>query len=502
MGMSDEEFGQRGWRGDKFGAQRGAMSEGGNGWWLRWFGVCGGLGAKLGCGDLFSGRSMDIRQQGTEGFQNESSNTVPQTIPQATTNEMNGLSPLSFLPMNEYEEIMALLTDDNDISQQDHTWIQPKTFLTSEEEDSVELLFQLDHSFSIEEILGEDQTLSSQTQVGGSSSHELRDFVEQSVTTDTTSTIPLDSNSSDRMNISISPGVVVSNVSTTTFGERSSNEPAQQLGDNMGVFNPIFSSENFSTSSLSMPENNPNVWPSGSDAFYPPRAGASFGDSTFPNTTGNSFTQFESPSFSVHPYGCASASFGTSASASDLVGDSVTQFPVFPYAGPVVGSGAAANNLDGNFPVHPYVGASASTSVGPIAGPSTTTFVGTGAGAKNLDGNSLIRHQSSGFPVHTYGSDSADAGGIASASGSASDARVFSGAADANASPYGSNEQFTRDHRFEMSRTNPLAAPSTMGANTCASPVPMMTRYNQTKSFPRQPVLMDIKDLVQSWEVD
>ncbi|CAJ1939290.1 unnamed protein product [Sphenostylis stenocarpa] len=442
---------------------------------------------------------MNIRQQSVEGFQNESESTVPQAIPQATTNEMNGLSPPSFMPMNEYEEIMALLTDDNDNYQQDQALKHSKTFLTtSEEEDSLQLPFQLDHSFTLEEILGQGKTLSSQTQVGGSSSHELRDFVAQSVTTDTTSTIQLNSNSFERMDITISPGVVVSIASISIFGENSSNGPVQQLGNN--VFNPIFSSQNCSNSILSMPENTPKFWPSGSNALYPPQAGALFGDSTFPNTTANIFTQFVSPSFPMHPFGCAS--FGTSASG--LVGNSVIHFqspsfPVHPYAGPSVGNGADANNLDGHslnqfqspsLPGHPYVGPRACPSKIPCV-------VGTGAGgANNLDGNSLTRYQSSSFPVHTYG-------GIASASVSANtDASVFSGAANANAnaSPYGSHQQFTRDHRFEMSRINPLAAPSAMGANIWASPAPMMP--NQTQFFRRQPLLTDFKDLVQAWEVN
>ncbi|KAK7348648.1 hypothetical protein VNO80_23242 [Phaseolus coccineus] len=451
---------------------------------------------------------MDMGKQSIQGFQNESASTVPQVTPPA--NEMNGVSLSSLLPRTEYEEMMAFLSEENDNCEQDEARKKSKTSVTTlEEEDSLAYLFQLDQPFSVEEILEQEETLASKAQVGGSSSsHVPRDVAEQSVMTNT--------GSSQRMNISISPEMIVSNACTSTFGESSSSGLLQQLGANMGAVNSIFSSDNCSNSSLSLPENNPKFWPAGSSALYPPQAATSFADSIFPKTTGNSFTQFESPSFPVHPYDCATGASatgvvgnqflspslvnpyagpgaGSGTGANNLDGNSLTPFQspslVHPYAGPSVGSGAVANNLDGNLlnqfqspslPLHSYVG--------PSAGPSRTPVVGT----------ALTQQQSSSFPVHPYGS--ASGGGFACATASA-DASGFAGAANANADPdadaNASHQQFTRDHGLEM---NPLAAPSAMGANTWASPVPMRPQYNQIQFFSRQPFLRDFKDFELAWE--
>ncbi|XP_052724524.1 uncharacterized protein LOC128194027 [Vigna angularis] len=268
---------------------------------------------------------MDIRQKRLEGFKNESASTVPQVMPAA--NETNGFSPSSsFLPKNDYEDIIAFLTDDNENSQQEQARKKSKTLATtSGDEDSLSYLFQLDQPVSLEEILGQGKTLPSEPHLGGSSSSHY--VAPQTVITNTRSTIQLNPNSSERIDISVSTGIIVPNASNSTF---------------------------------SLPQNNPKFWPAGSNAFYAPETGTSFADSIFPKTTRYSFTQFESPSFPVQPYGCAGAS------ASGLVGNYETQLQspslVHPYAGPSVGSGVAANNLDGNSLtqfqsprlVHPY----------------------------------------------------------------------------------------------------------------------------------------------------
>jgi len=454
----------------------------------------------------------------------ESASTVPQVNPSA--NEMNGVSLSSFMPRNEYEEMMAFLSDENDNCEQDEARKKSKTSVTTleEEEDSLAYLFQLDQPFSVEEILEQEEPLASKAQVGGSSSSHVppRDVAAQ------------------RMNISISPEMIVSNACTSTFGQSSSSGLLQQLEGNIGAMNSIFSSENCSDSSLSLPENNPKFWPAGSSALYPPQAATSFADSILPKTTGNSFTQFESPSIPVHPYGCA-----TGASASGVVGNQF-QSPslVHPYAGPTAGSGAGANNLDGTslIPfqspslVHPYAGPSVGSGAGAnnldgnsltpfpspslvhsYAGPSAGPSVGSGPGANNPDrnllnqfqspslplhsyvgpsagpsrtpvvGTVLTQYQSSSFPVHPYGSASAS-----------TDATCFAGAANADADANASHEQFTRDHGLEM---NQVAAPSSMGANTLASPVPMRPQYNQTQFVSRQPFLRDFKDFELAWEV-
>ncbi|WVZ24278.1 hypothetical protein V8G54_002822 [Vigna mungo] len=222
--------------------------------------------------------------------------------------------------MNDYEDIIAVLSDDNDNSQQEQARKKSKT---SGEEDSLSYLFQLDQPVSLQDILGQDQkTLPSQPHLGGSSSHYLRE------STNTRSTIQLNPNLSERINVSVSTGIIVPNPS-----------------NNMALLNSIFSSENCSTSTFSFPQNNPKFWP----------AGTSFGDSIFPKTTGYSFTQFESPNFPVQPY----ASFGVGNYESQLQSPSL----VHPYAAPSVGTGGvAANNLDGNSLtqfqsprlVHPY----------------------------------------------------------------------------------------------------------------------------------------------------
>jgi len=455
-------------------------------------------------------------------------------------NEMNGVSPRSFLAMNEYEHIMAFLSDDNDNSQQEHVRKKSKTLpTTSEEEDSLAYLFQLDHPLSLQDILGQDQTLFSQP--------------PQSLITNTTSTIQL-----NPINISVSTGIIVPNASK-----------------NMAVVNSIFSSENCSSSGLSLP--------AGSNALYAPETGTLFGDSIFPKTTGYSYTQFESPTFPVQPFACARTCFGTgaSASASGFVGNYETQLQspslVHPYAGPSVGTASGANNLDGNSRtpfqspclVHPYAGPSAGrpsnldenlltqfqspSLVHAYAGPSVGSgvgvnnldansltqfqspglvhpYAGSGVGAKNLDGNSVTQHQLPGL-VHPYAASSA-----APSVGSASDAsnldgnsltqfqsprfvhpydspRVGSGSrannanvnvtvtenanvanvtvtANANASTYGSHEQFSREHRLESNPAAP-SAPSAMGARP---------QY-QTQLLSRQPFLRNFNDFELAWEV-
>jgi len=493
----------------------------------------------------------------------ESACTDPQVIP--TANEMNVLSPSCFLPMNEYEEIMALISDDNDNSQEDQASKKSKTL--SEEENSLPNLFQPDQPLYLEEVFGPEETLPAEAQVGGSSSHVPRDVAPQTVMTNTSSS----------MNISISPGMLQSNACTSTFGQGSSSGLVQQLGGNMGVVSSIFSSENCSNSSLSLPENIPKFWPAGSNALYPPQAGTSFGDSIFPKATGNSFTRFESPNFPVHPYGCASPGFGTGASASGLVGNqfqspslvhsyagsgagannlggnSLTRFQspslVRPYAGPSAG----ANNLDGNSLtqfqspslVHPYAGCSAGPSAGSGAGannldgnsliqyqsPSLVHLyagpsVGSGAGGNNLDGNSLTKFQSPSFPVHSYVGPSAGSSwnpvvgtsvtqyksssfpvhpyGSASAGGIA--CASGSGSADASgfagAANASANARRYGSHQQFIRDHRLEINPLAAPSAMGASPVPMRPQYsNQTQFISRQPFLRNFNDFELVWQV-
>ncbi|XP_017433554.2 mediator of RNA polymerase II transcription subunit 25-like [Vigna angularis] len=408
---------------------------------------------------------MNIGQPSIQGFQNvrrESASKLPLVAPQVTS-EMHAPSTGCFVPMDSFAELMSLLSDDNNDYQQDQPRKKSKTSVpTSEEEDSLAYLFQLDQPVSLDEILGQGQSLFSKTQVGGESSQVLRDIVPQSVTRGSASTIQLTSNSSERMNISISPGIVA----CTSSG--SSNGLAHELGGNMGVVNPMFSSElNCLNSSLSLPQNNPKFWPAGSNALFPPQTAASFGDSTFLNTIENSNIQFESSSFPMLQYGSASAE----SSSSDF-GNSLTQFQ-YP-----------------NSSVNPYDCAS----VGPIG----SSIVGDRAGGSTLDGNSFSQFQPPSFPVHRYGSLTA---GVACASAS-TDAIVVTSASAANGSAnlYGSRQQFTKRNQFEMRGIDPLGVPSAMVPNPSASPVPIMPQCNQTQLLPRQPFLPDFQDFMPAWE--
>ncbi|BAT75024.1 hypothetical protein VIGAN_01281800 [Vigna angularis var. angularis] len=416
-------------------------------------------------GDRYSASSMNIGQPSIQGFQNvrrESASKLPLVAPQVTS-EMHAPSTGCFVPMDSFAELMSLLSDDNNDYQQDQPRKKSKTSVpTSEEEDSLAYLFQLDQPVSLDEILGQGQSLFSKTQVGGESSQVLRDIVPQSVTRGSASTIQLTSNSSERMNISISPGIVA----CTSSG--SSNGLAHELGGNMGVVNPMFSSElNCLNSSLSLPQNNPKFWPAGSNALFPPQTAASFGDSTFLNTIENSNIQFESSSFPMLQYGSASAE----SSSSDF-GNSLTQFQ-YP-----------------NSSVNPYDCAS----VGPIG----SSIVGDRAGGSTLDGNSFSQFQPPSFPVHRYGSLTA---GVACASAS-TDAIVVTSASAANGSAnlYGSRQQFTKRNQFEMRGIDPLGVPSAMVPNPSASPVPIMPQCNQTQLLPRQPFLPDFQDFMPAWE--
>ncbi|WVZ24271.1 hypothetical protein V8G54_002815 [Vigna mungo] len=420
-----------------------------------------------GNGDRYSASSMNIGQPSIQGFQNvrrESASKLPLVAPQVTS-EMHAPSTGCFVPMDSYAELMSLLNDDNNDYQQDQPRKKSKTSVpTFEEEDSLAYLFQLDQPVSLDEILGEGQTLFSQTQVGGESSQVLRDIVPQSVTRGSASTIQFTSNSSERMNISISPGIVA----CTSSG--SSNGLAHELGGNMGVVNPMFSSDlNCLNSSLSLPQNNPKFWPAGSNTLFPPQTAASFGDSTFFNTIENSNIQFEeSSSFQMLQFGSASAGLGSAGSASSDFGNSLTQFQ-YP-----------------NTSVNPYDCAN--------------SIVGDHAGGSTLDGNSFSQFQPPSFPVHRYGSLTASIACASASTDAIVVASASASAANGSASSYGSRQQFKKRNHLEMRGIDPLGVPSAMVPNPLASPVPIMPQYNQTQLLPRQPFLPDFKDFIPAWE--
>ncbi|TKY59160.1 Mediator of RNA polymerase II transcription subunit 25 [Spatholobus suberectus] len=272
--------------------------------------------------DLFSASGIAIGEQTMQGAQNESGSTLSPVIPHATTHERYDPFPSCSQPLNVYEDILAELSNDNDIFQLG--------------EDTFKFLFEPDEPIPLDDVLGlgQEQTLSSKKNISlealeaveGELRQVLGDIPAPSVTKDTTSIMELTTNSSENVNISIAPGVV-SKAFTYTAGEGSSRGLPQELVGSVGVVNPILiSSESCPNSSLSLlPQNNANFWSAGPDAWChssgvnstairlgtidphdPPRAGASFGD-----TTGNSLAQFQScssPSFPVLPYGSTSSS--------------------------------------------------------------------------------------------------------------------------------------------------------------------------------------------------
>ncbi|KAK7348646.1 hypothetical protein VNO80_23240 [Phaseolus coccineus] len=233
---------------------------------------------------------MAIGEQATEGVPNrhDSVGTLSPVIQQqATMDEM-------------YDDFMAELCSDNDIL--------PLT------DDTFKSLFQLDEP--ILEYFSSEVFKELEEEVP-------TDIPAHNVTKDTTSIIQLTPSSSERVKISISSGVVLSNASTPT-GEGPSKVVAQEPGANMGVVNPILTSRNCSHSSFSLPQINQNLWIAGPNAWNhpngvnsttvrlgtmdPPGVDVSFGNPMFPNLPGNSITQFQSPSFPVLPYGSSSSS--------------------------------------------------------------------------------------------------------------------------------------------------------------------------------------------------
>ncbi|KAG2409132.1 uncharacterized protein HKW66_Vig0039540 [Vigna angularis] len=231
--------------------------------------------------------SMDIREQALEGVQNESVGTLSQVIEEQTTwDEM-------------YDDFLADLCNDNDIL--------PLT------DETFETLFQIDEPILLDYFSSEALKEVEE----GESRQVAIDTPAHNVSKATSSMIQLTPNSSERANISISPGIVVVSDTSTPTGEGPSKVLAQELGGNMGVANPIINSRNCSNSTLLLPQNNPNFWVAKSDSWNhpsarlgtmdPPGFNASFRNPMFPNVTGSSITRFPSPRFPVLPYGGSSS---------------------------------------------------------------------------------------------------------------------------------------------------------------------------------------------------
>ncbi|KAK7348652.1 hypothetical protein VNO80_23246 [Phaseolus coccineus] len=226
---------------------------------------------------------MTIGEKNMEGVQNvgheNANNASPVVPPQATMNEM-------------FDDFMTQIYNDNDILPLG--------------DDVFEGLLQSYESIPLDDVLlGVLKEMEE-----GELREVVADIPSRSVTKDTTSTMQFASNSPEKGNVSISPRL---NASTPITVE-------EELGGNMGVVNPILTSQNCSNSSLSFPQNNPNAWnhPSGMnnttvglgsiDQQNPTGVYSSFGNLMFPNTTGNSLNQFQPPSFPMLPCGSSSSS--------------------------------------------------------------------------------------------------------------------------------------------------------------------------------------------------
>ncbi|KAH1261419.1 hypothetical protein AAZX31_02G133200 [Glycine max] len=262
--------------------------------------------------DLISGSSMIVEEQAMEGIQNvrpEAESSLYPLIPQATMNEIYVPSPTNSEPKNIYDDLMARLCNDDDI-------------LKLEENN--------------EQIPLDDISLEVLKAVEG---------LAHSVTNDRNSTTLLTSNSLEEVNISIPPaaGVVVSEAFTQfqspsfpvhPYGCTSVGASASASVGGIGCTSTVNASVVAGASTTvrlatTDPQDPPQIGTSTVNASVvagasttvrlattdpqdPPQIGTSFGNSVFPNTTGNPLTQFQScsskSSFPMLPYDSSSNS--------------------------------------------------------------------------------------------------------------------------------------------------------------------------------------------------
>ena len=209
----------------------------------------------------------------------EAESSLYPLIPQATMNEIYVPSPTNSEPKNIYDDLMARLCNDDDI-------------LKLEENN--------------EQIPLDDISLEVLKAVEG---------LAHSVTNDRNSTTLLTSNSLEEVNISIPPaaGVVVSEAFTQfqspsfpvhPYGCTSVGASASASVGGIGCTSTVNASVVAGASTT--------VRLATTDPQDPPQIGTSFGNSVFPNTTGNPLTQFQScsskSSFPMLPYDSSSNS--------------------------------------------------------------------------------------------------------------------------------------------------------------------------------------------------
>lgn len=206
-------------------------------------------------------------------------NPLAPVIPQGTaTNEMH-VPPSNFSqPTNVLDEFMAEANNVVDVF---------KPFFKGNSWKEI-LLEILDLPPPSDGSLQQNQTLPLTTQVEGQSTQAML----QNVTRDVTPTIDL----------------ATPNASIPIFGQGTSQALGhQELGGNMGVVNPILSSNPNST--FPLPQNNPYSWTAGSSGMNNTSVGLGISDpqggGTFDNATGNTLARLQSsssPSFSVIPH--------------------------------------------------------------------------------------------------------------------------------------------------------------------------------------------------------
>ncbi|KAJ1424181.1 Mediator complex, subunit Med25, von Willebrand factor type A [Sesbania bispinosa] len=251
----------------------------------------------------------------------------PQVVLPNATNQMHGASSNSQYPMNMYDDIMAELIADKDIS----TSEKPMTFTTLEDDYFHSDLLPFN---DINDTLVRDQQISSKKNISMEGLKVDENTLEQAVREVTqhisktqTSNNDLTSNSSKEVNIL--PQVVPKEPTSIT-GKGCSTGLLQELRSKRGVMNPIHNSGNSSNFALSVPYYPLSLGQAGPQTWYHPHGmtmmntsttsgmvkpqgpnefstGASFDNAIYPCAMGNSLMQIQSNSFPC-------------------------QFPLFPYA--------------------------------------------------------------------------------------------------------------------------------------------------------------------------
>ncbi|KAJ1424156.1 Mediator complex, subunit Med25, von Willebrand factor type A [Sesbania bispinosa] len=275
-------------------------------------------------------RNLNIeapKDVGLETIGSQIHSLEPHVVLPNATNQMHGASSNSQYPMNMYDDIMAELIADKDIS----TSEKHMTLTTLEDDYFHSDLLPFD---DINDTLVQDQQISSNKNISMEGHKVDENTLEQAVREATqhisenqTSNNELTANSSKEVNI---PPQVVPKEPTSTTGKGCSTGLLQELRSKRGVMNPIHNSGNSSNVALSVPYYPLSLGQAGPQTWYHPHGmsmmntsttsgmvnpqgpnefstGASFDNAIYPFAKGNSLMQIQSNSFP-------------------------SQLPLFPYA--------------------------------------------------------------------------------------------------------------------------------------------------------------------------